>query len=286
MKLKKIRKALLVVLTLALVSATAVAVTWAFTEAKLTGKDNEFHNEDISAELTEWEWDGKPSSVDSDPSHTITSGTPTLGEELAKSYSPEMTIPKNPSISNISDTSATGTEPTEWVAMTVRYYLIDGEDKYYFSGYTDFAKAIATVRSDKNAGGFNTTDWAPKDDSDNTVFYYKTLLNNKAMTATIFDDVVINNSTNLDAFKTVTGDNVAYVYGTNSNTAINCPLTKIAANGTVTKNATFTNAKTYPEFHIELKGYAVQGNAFTAYTAAASELNKLIAEDPITQKLA
>ena len=58
MKLKKIRKALLVVLTLALVSATAVAVTWAFTEAKLTGKDNEFHNEDISAELTEWEWDG------------------------------------------------------------------------------------------------------------------------------------------------------------------------------------------------------------------------------------
>ena len=43
-----------------------------------------------------------------------------------------MTIPKNPSISNISDTSATGTEPTEWVAMTVRYYLIDGEDKYYF----------------------------------------------------------------------------------------------------------------------------------------------------------
>ena len=274
MKLKKIRNALLVVLTLALVSATAVAVTWAYTEGNFGSAENTFTNEDIAAELTEWEWDGDKSTVDSTSTHQINDKTTsTLGMNIAKSYSPSQTIPKNPSISNISDTSENSTDdPKEWVAMTVRYYILSGTDKYYFSGYSTFSEALATVHSDVTSDtGFNTSNWDAKGGSDNTVFYYNSIINNKAMTATIFDDVIVNSKTALDAKKAASGDNAGkYVY---------TGLKKVSG-ATVSTDQTFVTA-TLPEFHIELQGYAVQADNVD-YSTAKTELDKLIAADPIT----
>ena len=286
MKLKKIRNALLVVLTLALVSATAVAITWAFTEGSFGDATNTFTNEDITAELTEWEWDGKPSSVDPDKTnHTETIiGTSNLGETIAGSYSPNQTIPKNPSISNISDLTTMipdpnddnpddgidqihATDPQEWVAMTIRYYIKNGDDKYYFPSYDAFKDALAAVKSDKNANGFNEIDWTVTQGSFCTTCYYNSLLDNYAMTATVFDDVVTNTKAKLDLKKV--DSNYTYT-----------GLKKMTSTGAVTSSQTCETTG-YPEFHIELQGYAVQGDNLTQ-AQAKTELDKLIAADPIT----
>ena len=304
MKLKKIRNALLVVLTLALVSATAVAVTWAYTEDSFKNAENTFGNEEISAKLTEQKWDGdKP-----------TPETPALpenfkyGQNLATSYSPEMHIPKNPSITNISDPDhKTNAEPSEYVAMTVRYYVTDdttGKTKYYFPGYAEFSAALATVQhyeNDTMTTGFNTNDWEEKAGSNGTVFYYKREADNNGIvenwktTATIFDEVLINGSTAL---------NSPDYYNSGTNKYSYSGLTKVVettTNGVTTlnteKNQTFTSDN-YPEFHIELQGYAVQAktsaknaagtleNTAIGLNNAKPELDKLIDADPITKALA
>lgn len=287
MKLKKIRNALLVVLTLALVSATAVAVTWAYTEGSFSNAENTFTQEGITAQLTEKLWDGGKPDNDSVnlPSTTV------KGETMALSYSPNMTIPKNPSITNNSDSSnTTSNDPAEYVAMTVRYYLTndEGATRYYFSGYTAFKNAIAKVQF-SNSGtvtdGFNTNNWDEKDGSDGTVFYYKAILNNWNTSATLFDDVLINPTDTLDSYKNATTSKYTYT-----------GLTKyVVATGAKTADQTFESTG-YPEFHIELKGYAVQaytsaksGNDIVktniGYATAKGELDKLIAVDPVTVAL-
>ena len=153
MKLKKIRNALLVVLSLALVSAATVAITWAAATSKdLEGsKDNEFtNNPDISLQFQELTFDDVPwgetrtatddtvPSGETDTEHdpTLPDGTKIekgkdLGYNLARSYTANQVIPKNPQLKNNTDTThflssiikPDDVTADEWVALGVKYKM-------------------------------------------------------------------------------------------------------------------------------------------------------------------
>ena len=160
MKLKKIRNALLVVLTLALVSATTVAITWAATSAKFAPKENNFTNNPlIDLQFQELTFDNIPWGGErgSGPQEGVPEGSswgegvtpPTLpngdpvdkpddlGFNQAKHYVAGQYIPKNPELKNNSSTKMTskttgiggtgyevnGTSSDEWVALGVKYSL-------------------------------------------------------------------------------------------------------------------------------------------------------------------
>lgn len=160
MKLKKIRNALLVVLTLALVSATTVAITWAVkTKVALNDpKTNEFtNNPNIGLQFRELTFDTLPFGTDrtdsdgnvpksggltDDQKPTLPNGTKIsdakdLGYNMARSYSKNDYIPKNPQLRNSTNTQnaddgsnpfnssneLNGSTSDEWVALGVKYTL-------------------------------------------------------------------------------------------------------------------------------------------------------------------
>lgn len=160
MKLKKIRNALLVVLTLALVSATTVAITWAAkTKVELADdKTNEFtNNPNIGLQFRELTFDTLPFGTDrtdsdgnvpksgnltDDQKQTLPDGSQIttaagLGYNMARSYAADDYIPKNPQLRNSTNTqtASDGTSPfdtnnvlngstsNEWVALGVKYTL-------------------------------------------------------------------------------------------------------------------------------------------------------------------
>lgn len=160
MKLKKIRNALLVVLTLALVSATTVAITWAAgTHAPMTAKTNNFtNNPEISLQFQELTFDALPYGTDrtagdanvktgtdavtgvSLPDGTAITQGKDLGYNLARSYVANQYIPKNPQLKNNTNTTLSGegketngVTSDEWVALGVKYTLTIPEDAYEVS---------------------------------------------------------------------------------------------------------------------------------------------------------
>lgn len=135
-------------LTLVLVSATAVAITWAATvQTQLNSLDNTFTTPDVAAQLAEDRWDSKdfggtgeaPSANDTSISLPIVGGSTTgkgLGANIAKSYSTGTVIPKNPMIKNSS-----GNDVDEWVAMKVDYLI----PVYDGSKYVAYEKVTGDV---------------------------------------------------------------------------------------------------------------------------------------------
>ncbi len=158
MKLKKIRNALLVVLTLALVSATTVAITWALATKDISPVTNKFtSNPEIKLEFQEPTFDAKTwgeerTPTDSSvPTGATTNDWPTgsdapakpelpdgstidipdnLGYNKARKYTSESIIPKNPQLRNSTNVTFTtdnyqqnGTTSDEWVALKVKYSL-------------------------------------------------------------------------------------------------------------------------------------------------------------------
>ncbi len=238
MKSKKIKNALIAVLTLAVVSAASVALTYAAVQSSLGSKDNVFKNESIAVELTEVLWDNEPATNGTDT--TIDETNPTekagLGEEKAKSYSVGMEIPKNPKLTNISDlTNTSNADPAEWVAMTVEYSITVNGQKKVFASYDQFATAIATISSDKG-GTFNSA-WTGN--TSKTVFFYNKTLDNYKSTETLFDKVTINNIT----------PNAEGKY-------------------TFTVGSETITTEDLPQFNITLNGYAVQAEGIASVDAA------------------
>lgn len=182
MKQQKFKSALLVMLTLVLVSATAVAITWAAkTEDKFGKVENTFtDNPDISLAIAENTWDGldydgkNPAggngtpTTDAElkkdetfpiklPDNTSIEHVSDLGKTRAQTYNADDVIPKNPSLKN-DTTYPTLTAPessfsngdnsiSEWVAMKVTYKLTV-PDKYY-------------TKNDTQTGGANGTESNP-----------------------------------------------------------------------------------------------------------------------------
>ena len=152
MKLKKIRNALLVVLTLALVSATTVAITWAYVNQGLGTKDNKFTNSDkINIDITEPNWTGSipdnqkyTSGEGYTPGDVVTVATGENGEELAQGYYPGKQIPKDPRITNISTASGDGTKEYIGAKLVYQVKLPTGEngaiETKTYPTYADFAR--------------------------------------------------------------------------------------------------------------------------------------------------
>ncbi len=247
MKLKKIKNTLLVVLTLALVSVASVAITYALVESSLGSAENTFTNEEISVQLSEVAWDREKGPNDDD---TDVPEDGKNGKAMAQSYSAGQSIPKNPKLSNISDTSTNNTDPKEWVAIKATYSAtvkVDGTSTTYtYSNYSDFLKATGAQVHSKvtSANGFNTTDWEAN--ATNTVFYYKEKLDNRGSTNTLFDTV------EMQALATENGKYVTYDASGN----------KVLADS-------------LPSFEIKLEGFAVQAEA-VVYATAKDELDKLM----------
>lgn len=261
MKSKKIKNTLLVVLALVIVSAASVAATFAIVSADLGSKDNTFSNEEITVEISEQKWDGEPGTGETDENIPTNS----LGEEMAKSYSPNMVIPKNPMLTNISDSAAAkGADPKEWVAIkavyTAKVKANGTVTEYTYTG-TQFEQAIAKLctGTDKDSAvqGIGTG-WTAN--ANKTVFYYNTAVANKESTRRLFDFVKIN-----DIQPVASGANAGkYQISTYASASITAP--------------TYVYADELPEFHINLKGYAVQydGTNLDTATKAKTPLDAII----------
>lgn len=258
MKSKKIKNTLLVVLTLAIVAAASVAITFAAVSANLGSAENTFSNDEITVEISEQKWDGTPGTGETNLNIT----TEKLGKTIAQSYSSEMIIPKNPMLTNISETAGTvGGDPKIWVAIKATYTAeikVDGVTTEYTYTGSLFEQAIAKLYTgeDKDTATEGLgTGWSAN--SDKTVFYYADTVANRNSTNRLFDFVKIN------AIEPEASGTYAGKY-------------KILA-----PNGSNLYADELPEFHITLKGYAVQYDTTNVDTAvkAKTPLDTLIDAD-------
>lgn len=279
---KTVINTLFAVAIVGLVSAVAVAITWALSK-NIGTKTNTFTNEsDIAANLYEPWWDFKdkdgtnitPASVPNYPKTAIglaSTDTPVKGESLASGYTLGRKIPKNPMVHNDSD------EKSEWLAMRVVYKLTFDNSKVYTTdtgtahpsgtstvltvNYTNFSK-IATVKlvsGNSLTGEFNTTDWTPMTNASfpaKEVFCYNSIVAADGSTTALFDVVEINSALTIDS-----GDTRCHIVGTD-NTGI------------------YLDSNGLPQIDIELQGFAVDAtalsNATTDKTTAHNALVDLV----------
>lgn len=204
MKLKKIRNAFLFVLTLALVSAAAVAITYAL-GTSMGNAENTFTSEpNIDVEISEVDFDNSTGFGENTHPDTYE-----LGEVKAQKYYPAATIPKNPKLTN------TSTEANaEWVAMTLEYQVKINGNWYTYPGYTEFSAALATVDA------WNSS-WEEKTGSNKTVFYYKSTLAKNANTDSIFENVIIKSTF------TQSGSNYVITYYTSPTTSTTATVSSL-----------------------------------------------------------
>lgn len=286
---KKIKSAFLVVLTLALVSAAAVAITWAFDapEAKLGDKTNTFTSGNITTQLTERAWDNSKSDDDTGSDYD----NKDLGQTKAKNYMPGASIPKNPKMTNNSEHDI-----NEYVAIRASFYIMvpketSGYD-YYFYTRQQFESSIAQLQVDKNGtvtpnnGADDVlgigTDWTQGSNNSVSMFYYaKPLKSTKSTDSTntnptsstrLFDSVKIN------TFSTDSTDG-KYKITVYSN-AVSSLASNIFESDNSSSSASSREIKsdTLPEFHIVMYGYAISADGYDATsdaTAIRSALDKL-----------
>ena len=275
MKLKKIKNVLLAVLTFALVSVVAVAVTLAAVTGNMGNAENTFTNSPyIKLGIAETKWDHK--DYDGNDKEGVEGDK---GEDLASSYSTGMIIPKNPTLKNTSD-SADVTNSSEWVAIKVEYKLVwDESIKVYldkgsddapasqmgsffdtqatYTSYKDFSNAIAKVKTlqtgsdDTYKDGFNLNSvggvpegWSQYNGSvdtlnDGTLFYYNSKLDKDSETTPLFDAIEINKEFTTAEVITINQEKVS------------CYEIKLG-------DGTTAYFEKLPKFEIKLTGYAIQ----------------------------
>lgn len=229
MKLKKIKNAFLFVLTLALVSAAAVAITYALGTSMGTAENTFTSEPNIDVEISELDFDNSTGHGETPHPNDYV-----LGQEKALKYYPAAIIPKNPKLTNTSPASN-----DEWVAMTVEYQVKIGTTWYTYPGYSEFKSALASVQT-SGTNEFNTTNWEEKTGSNGKVFYYKSKLAKDGNTATLFNNVIINSTF------TMSGTNYVITYYNEGSAAT-------------------ANVSTLPDFRINLKGYAVSADTIPSY---------------------
>jgi len=291
MKLKKIRNALLVVLTLALVSATAVAVTWAASDT-FNSVTNTFNESSIDVDISEVHWNGTPSTW------STTSGTaetnPNIpvndqGKTIAAKYTQTDNIPKDPVLEN------TSTDEDEYVAMTALFKVkltVDGtkDTNWRYLTHAQFIESIATLyNTNTTTEGFNTNYWtkatvaAANATSGKNVdyFVYKgndgVLLKKQKAAAPLFDYVKVNKPVQ------VTSANVTDDTSLDTEEKRNAKIGKYRISDyTTTATTDYIYIDDLPEFDIVLTGFAVQkdgmeGNdATTKLANATTELENMI----------
>lgn len=285
----KIKDALVAICIVAIVSATAVAITW----ATLVGnqmedsKVNTFASPGASVQIAEDKFDGK--NWDGTKA-TVTDGKLTLpisggeelnanlGEEKAKAYTMGMAIPKNPMLKNdltalTAAQNTAGITNKEWVAMTATYRLkVDAvytltesggsysastgtgptltSGYYVFASRSAFETAIATLSGGSISGG--------------SYALYSTVSAEEATGKWVSADT--GKDTTFYYTKTLdTGDSTSALFET---VTINSSITSRSATLSgqsetfyqINLGGTSYWLKGLPQFQIELKGYAVQAD--------------------------
>lgn len=175
-KKKDMKTTLRNLFVLVLVAAVSIAGTLAFLSDNSEKKVNTFTGSaGIDVTLTEDAWTSIP---DDDK---------VQGEEMAKAYTPEMVIPKNPTLTN---TSATACE--EWVALRVDYaYAGDTVTRGAIESTVIEALAI-------NSGWHKLNTQSGGKDTNYEIYLYCSTLS-KDGTATLFDQVKIKEQKTLEA---------------------------------------------------------------------------------------
>ena len=274
---RKIRNAFLLVLTLAMVSATAVAITWAALDVAQTSIDevqNKFTSGEIEAELTEIRWNKTPGTGDKNTTGNDSDQIPTTGnsgQEKAKNYSTGQEIEKNPKVANTSKTAL-----SEFVAIKVTYEIVLNNTSYYYTKdqfETEMAKLYKKSGGSSVQGvndGWVTTGTATSDSNiktDGIMYYYTSPIAQNESTARLFDYVKINNK----ALSTATGHTDEYAFNVYSTNAASLSNTAISGTSPV-------YVKGLPKFSITVQAYAISSEGYT-WTANASDiksaLNKL-----------
>jgi hypothetical protein len=245
---QKLKRKLASMTAIVLVLAVGVWGTMAYLSTLTDKKTNTFTGSGgILLKLTETNWDAYKNGttvLTQDELNTLrgdeTGKIQTQGEYLAKKYTPGMTIPKNPVLTNNSN-DADDKSP-EWVALAVSY-SIDGTAVTY-----DQMKNIIEPI------GFDTTNWTEITPTDSTTTYAiyiynkvltteKTDTTDKTKTTALFSNVKIKNQDELAAglveLKKVTGFTTK-VYSENGN----LPPFKIDVIGAAIKNEYKKNGNT------------------------------------------
>lgn len=269
MKLKKIRNALLVVLTLALVSATAVAVTWAYVNKTLGSQTNTFTNtEEIDVGISEPNWKGEPTyaspyspgdSVDQSITKDVNDG-----KTLANKYFAGLSIPKDPRLTNISYPTTTNQSQkdssTEIVGVKLSYIVKDdSSNSYEYPSYADFRDSIAKVAFGSTPTDGYNSNWIAFD-TNQLYLYHKAPIAWHAQTSNIFDYVVINTVSSITDYNNIPSDAKGiYTNGTNYSVRVYDPTLNSGDGGykRITTNS-------LPDFDIKIKGYAVQSNPISS----------------------
>lgn len=269
MKSKKIKNALLVTISLALVAAASVAVTWAavYVGSEMTKRENTLKSGELEEKLDE-PWytftDHDNNTYTSDnlpdgyPDTVITSKK--KGEDIASAYNANTLIPKNPTLWN------TKANSNEFVAMGVRYTVTFGNQTYTDAAGTTAATTLIFQDPDHGSSSTNVgkyvfdniaelyktdtvsgtcADWTQDSTYPDLYYYEKALVNSGTDVATgnpLFSYVKIKNLTpNANGFYVIP----------------------------VSSSQTYYT-KTLPQFKISLKGYAVDANSFADNVTSAT----------------
>lgn len=263
-KRNRLKKKLATMTAMVLAFTVGILGTMAYLSTVSKPATNTFTgSKGISLKLTEPGWD------------TNDNGKADEGEGMkeAGNYTPGKTITKDPTLTNDTGTTGGDVTATEWVAIAVSYWI--GNDastinykpvsyeamKYLIEDIGFYNSAAATAASD-NSGGYwipiyvtaQASDGAINKStitlSDNSktnsqafaIYLYNNTLANDASTHTLFDEIEIRNTTDLEAASNGLSDLTTYVGG--------------IGNGFIT-SAYAVNGK-LPGFKIDVIGAAVQ----------------------------
>ena len=253
-KRKRLKRKLASMTAMVLVLMLGIMGTMAYLSTVSDEKHNTFTgSKGISLELTEPQWDA-------------------VGNAVANKYTPGKEIAKDPKLTNNTGSSGDATA-TEWVAIAVSYWIgNDATDISYkpvsyekmkclISPISFYNKAAADTANDTSGGywipiyvttqssdgaitkdAITLTDNSKSDIQAFAIYLYNNTLANAASTHTLFDKIVIRNTTDLDATTNGLSDLTTYVGG--------------AGNGFIT-SAYAVNGN-LPGFKIDVIGAAVQ----------------------------
>lgn len=275
MKLKKIKNALFVVLTLALVAAASVAITWALTKNDITALDNLLDNAKLETEISESKWDGTKGTVET--------GTAPTGNDLGQNIADKYTlstgnIPKNPSITNPNTTgnadeyvamkavfkvklSVGGTRDSEWREMTMDQFT---------TAFATIKKEDGTKGDTNGTAGLNdgwSTADVTKGTKTATVFYYGNA------TTPAFTKLAKGAMTSKPVFDYVQIDPTKIVLQSEGTYAGKYKIDNVFTSET----GDYLYMDDLPDFDIVLTGFAVQADNITANDAKTA-LDNMIKE--------
>ena len=237
MRLKTLKNALLVTLSMALIGAASVAITYAAVHESFGEASNSFvGDKGINATLTEVNWDGIAGNGDSTG---YTSNDPRLGQNIAKSYIPGVAIPKDPKVNNTSSEAI-----SEYVGIKASYTAnavpSTGSSTVEYTYYTktQFETAIAQLCKDATTPGISDN-WEAN--TAGTHFYYKNEVAQGSASTPVFTHVKVN----------------AFTKGTDTNANYYVLKTYSSASDTTGSDVYI---KDLPQFKIQLTGYAISAD--------------------------